>query len=493
MSPSYRSYVSIETYYILPYRTSRVYTRFVSGLFHQYAMITCEELERELHEALAHLYDPDYQPSEAFCSAIGCDVRDGVLGVQTAILRAIESLRPPSDIPPTAHARQVYELLHNRFVLKLIQEETADRMHISRTSVHRAQRTAVHTLARTLWECSQSGQSSQSPGQVSPGQVSPGQVSPGQVSPGQVSPRQAARARGQEMVAQPAGEDMPDAQAADWQSQVQRELASLQARAPDTDSDVGKVIGSALELVTPLTSRRGVRVDVKSLQPGLVATVHPVVLGQILVSAMGRLARYISNGLISVYARLEDGNVKITLTGTVAVEGGLSQADLVSEIPASPGVAINTYLDGSQAFVWIEASSVGKVTVLVVDDNEDMAHLYRGATVGTRYHIAHIAQGRDLFGALETVEPDVIVLDVMLPDIDGWRLLMRLHEDPATRAIPVIVCSVVREEDLALSLGAVRYLPKPVRPREFIQALDQVFPRAAAGASISPASNAEAD
>jgi CheY-like chemotaxis protein len=433
-------------------------------------MITCEELERELHEALAHLYDPDYQPSEAFCSAVGCDVRDGVLGVQTAILRAIEGLRPPSDMPPTAHARQVHDLLHNRFVLKLIQEETADRMHISRTSVHRAQRTAVHTLARALWECSQSsqsGQSSQAPGQV-------------------------VRVQGQEMEAQPAGEDAPDAQAADWQSQVQRELASLQAKAPDTESDVGRVIGSALELVAPLTSRRGVAVDVKSLQPGLVATVHPVVLGQILVSAVGRLARYISNGLISVYARLEDGNVKITLTGAVAAQGGLSQAELVGEIPASPDVAINTYLDGSQAFVWIEAPSVGKVTVLVVDDNEDMARLYRGATVGTRYHIAHIAQGGDLFGALEAVAPDVIVLDVMLPDIDGWRLLMRLREDLASRPIPVIVCSVVREEDLALSLGAARYLPKPVRPREFIQALDQVLPQAAAGASISPASNAEA-
>jgi CheY-like chemotaxis protein len=432
-------------------------------------MITCEELERELHEALAHLYDPDYQPSEAFCSAIGCDVRDGVLGVQSAILRAIEGLRPPSDMPPTAHARQVYELLHNRFVLKLIQEETAGRMHISRTSVHRVQRTAVHTLARALWECSQPSQSL-----------------------GQVSPGQAASVQGQEMGAQPAGEDALDAQAADWQSQVQRELASLQAKAPDTESDVGRVIGSALELVAPLTARRGVAVDVKSLQPGLVATVHPVVLGQILVSAVGRLARYISNGLISVYARLEDGNVKITLTGAVAAQAGLSQADLVGEIPVSPDVTINTYLDGSQAFVWIEASSVGKVTVLVVDDNEDMARLYKGATVGTRYHIAHIAQGRDLLGALEAVAPDVIVLDVMLPDIDGWRLLMRLREDPASRAIPVIVCSVVREEDLALSLGAARYLPKPVRPREFIRALDQVLPQAAAGAWISPANSAEA-
>jgi len=421
-------------------------------------MITCEELERELHEALAHLYDPDYQPSEAFCAAIGCDAQDGVLGVQTAILRAIESLKPPSSTPPTAYARQVHDLLHNRFVLKLIQEETADRMHISRTSVHRAQRKAVHALARVLWE------RSQAQGQV-------------------------AKVHIQEEGAQLPGEDASNIQAVDWQSQVQRELASLQARAPDTVSDVGRVIGSALEFVAPLTSGHGVHIEVRSLQPGLVATVHPVVLYQILISAVRRLARYISNGRIAVYARLENGNVRITLTGAVAIEDGLSKAELVSDIPLSQDVSIETYLDGSQAFVWIEAPSVGKVTVLVVDDNEDMARFYRGATVGTRYHIVHITQGRGLLDALEAIAPDIIVLDVMLPDIDGWRLLMRLREDPAGRSIPVIVCSVVREEDLALSLGAVRYLPKPVRPREFIQALDQVLPQAAAGASISPASN----
>jgi CheY-like chemotaxis protein len=59
---------------------------------------------------------------------------------------------------------------------------------------------------------------------------------------------------------------------------------------------------------------------------------------------------------------------------------------------------------------------------------------------------------------------------------------MRLHQDPTTRSIPVIICSVVQEEDLALSLGAAGYLPKPVQPREFVTALDQVLPPVAAAA-----------
>jgi CheY-like chemotaxis protein len=63
----------------------------------------------------------------------------------------------------------------------------------------------------------------------------------------------------------------------------------------------------------------------------------------------------------------------------------------------------------------------------------------------------------------------------MLPDVDGWDLLMHLHEDPTTREIPVIVCSVVREGKLALSLGAALHLPKPVEPCQLIQALDQVL------------------
>jgi CheY-like chemotaxis protein len=63
----------------------------------------------------------------------------------------------------------------------------------------------------------------------------------------------------------------------------------------------------------------------------------------------------------------------------------------------------------------------------------------------------------------------------MLPDVDGWNLLQDLHQHPATRSIPVIICSVVREETLALSLGAVLYLPKPVSPHQFIQALNQAL------------------
>jgi CheY-like chemotaxis protein len=69
----------------------------------------------------------------------------------------------------------------------------------------------------------------------------------------------------------------------------------------------------------------------------------------------------------------------------------------------------------------------------------------------------------------------VIVLDIMLPDVDGWELLSNLRERPLTRGIPVIVCSVIRESDLAQALGAAVFLPKPLNHRHFVEALDQAL------------------
>jgi CheY-like chemotaxis protein len=424
-------------------------------------MVSYNEFEQELHTALCHLYDPDYQPGEALRAVIGCDPVEGMPAVQTAILRAIQSLEPAPNTSPAAPTRQVYDLLHHRFVLQLTQEETAYRLYVSRRTVNRLQHKAVHALVGALWEHSRDVPSERLYLPESDDKL-------------------------------PTEDILSDTQQADWHSQVQRELDSLQAKAPNASCDVKEVIGSVLDLVDPMFSKLGICTEVRSVQPSLVAAIHPVLLYQVLISALRRLAPYMSEGQISIYARLEDGNARITLTGATAVTDRLSEREFTDGIPISKGISIEACVDGTQAFVWISVPSMGKITVLVVDDNEDMVRFYRDCAIGTRYHIVHVAQGRDLFEAVEATLPDMIVLDVMLPDIDGWRLLMRLHEDPATRSIPVIICSVVQEEDLALSLGAVRYLPKPVRPRAFVQALDQALPPVPTAAWKSQASSEKA-
>lgn len=413
-------------------------------------MITCEEFEQELREALARLYDPDYQPSETFYALMGCDPRGGALAVQTAIIHAIEDLEPPTDTPPTARTRRVFDLLHDRFLLKLTQEETAEYLHVSLSSVQRGQREAIHVLARAIWERSQM----QEPPVEGRFQEEPASVG--------------------------------ETRRPDWRSQMRQELASLRSVDPNRVADVAETLQGVLELESALVPGHGVHLEVGYVQPDLVAVVHPSALRQTLITALGRLARHAAPGSITIFARLREGNVKITVRGSIARGHKLTEEDLTRDILVPEGTTVEAGMEGGHAFLWINAPSLGQITVLAVDDNPDMLQFYRRCTTGTRYRIVHAAGGEEAMGKIKTSSPDIIVLDVMLPDVDGWKLLMRLHEDPATRPIPIIVCSVVREEDLARALGAALYLPKPVEPRRFVEALDRVCPRVSAEAPEAP-------
>jgi CheY-like chemotaxis protein/predicted DNA-binding protein (UPF0251 family) len=417
--------------------------------------ITYSEFEEALYATLANLYDPEYRPPDGLCEVVGCNVRDGMAMVRGTLLRTIESLAPTEDTPAAAYPPQLYELLRCRFVLKFTQARTAEELNVSRRTVNRMQRRAVHLLAGVLWERKHA----------------------------QTPPREDRHS---------SDDAFPGEQAEDWQGQMQRELASLENKAPGTVADVGEAIQSVLDFIAQLPSLE-IRLRIASIQPDLVAAMHPVVLHQVLISIIKRLAAHTLAGALTIYARLEDGDARITLTGPVDPDHPIDEAGFTAEIPVPAGVSIETHLEQDHAFVWVTVPSVGKVSVLVVDDNEDMIRFYRDATIGTRYHMTSRMKGEGLLDLVTSNPPDIIVLDVMLPDIDGWRLLMRLHEDRQTRSIPVIICTVVRERELAMSLGAIQFLSKPIRPRAFIRALDQASRQAASASSKVPPTTAESE
>jgi CheY-like chemotaxis protein len=441
---------------IISHWTSRVHVKKPS-ISHQMKRFTCEAFEQELREALTHLYDPDYRPSETFCALVGCEPQGGALAVQTAIIHAIEGLEPPADTPSTAQTRLVFDLLNDRFVLKLTQEETAEYLHVSLSSVQRGQREAIHVLARTIWE----------------------------------------RSQAQEPTARQPAEEEPsfagESPYPDWRSQTKQELASLQSIDPNRVADVAETLQSVMDLESALVPASDVRLEIGYVQPGLVAVVHPSALRQTLIAALGRLARHAAPGSITIFARLREGHAKVTLRGPIAEEHALTAQELVRDILVSEETTVEASVENDHAFLWINAPSLGQVTVLAVDDNPDMHQFYRRCTTGTRYRIVHATGGEEALEKIRASSPDIIVLDVMLPDVDGWKLLMQLHENPATRPIPVVVCSVVREEKLALALGAALHLPKPVEPRRFVEALDQVCSQASKEAPEASPNTAPTD
>jgi CheY-like chemotaxis protein len=113
-----------------------------------------------------------------------------------------------------------------------------------------------------------------------------------------------------------------------------------------------------------------------------------------------------------------------------------------------------------------------RLPVLVIDDNADTLQLLQRYASGTRYHLISARDPRRALELAAEFSPQIIVLDVMMPDVDGWEVLARLRQHPLVDRTPIIVCTILAQKELALALGADAFLHKPVSRQGFLAALD---------------------
>ncbi len=113
-------------------------------------------------------------------------------------------------------------------------------------------------------------------------------------------------------------------------------------------------------------------------------------------------------------------------------------------------------------------------TILVCDDDELLLELLTHRLGARGYHVVAAGDGGAAVRQASECDPDAIVLDMMMPVLDGQQVLQRLKADPATADIPVIMLTARRQErDIvgALELGADDYLVKPFIPEELMSRL----------------------
>jgi two-component system phosphate regulon response regulator PhoB len=109
-----------------------------------------------------------------------------------------------------------------------------------------------------------------------------------------------------------------------------------------------------------------------------------------------------------------------------------------------------------------------KAKILAVDDEEDLLELLRFNLGREGYQVQCAASGERALSLAQGEPPDLVLLDVMLPDMDGLEIARRLKSDPALRTIPIIMLSAKDEEAdvvAGLELGADDYVTKPFSPR----------------------------
>jgi PAS domain S-box-containing protein len=101
-------------------------------------------------------------------------------------------------------------------------------------------------------------------------------------------------------------------------------------------------------------------------------------------------------------------------------------------------------------------------TVLVIDDDPASRQLLTRMLGKEGFRVMEAATGEAGLALARTTRPDVITLDVLMPGLDGWGVLAALKNDPALAPIPVVMVSVMDEQNLGFSLGAAEYLTKPI-------------------------------
>ncbi|WP_414516908.1 response regulator [Nostoc sp. PCC 9305] len=94
------------------------------------------------------------------------------------------------------------------------------------------------------------------------------------------------------------------------------------------------------------------------------------------------------------------------------------------------------------------------------------------------YEVQSLSEGSAFFSTIEKFEPDLMLLDLKLPDVDGYSLLKQVQQKPHLSKIPIIVVSAFAfkaDQELAMSLGACSYFVKPLKLKDLILAIEEQF------------------
>ena len=408
----------------------------------QIPVLTRETFLRHLRDGLNHLYDPDFLRSCPLASLLGVAGRyDTPSAIRRILTEAIESLEPPATEPLHSRAWRIYSALLYLYVQRMSQEEAADQMALSSRQLRREQAAGVRALADLLWERYNLGQASPSPAH--------------------------------ENASLPAAGAPPT---------ISQELAWLQNSGSGASADLAHILPGILHLAQGLAARHhtGLEADLAPDLPRL--AVHPVALRQVLLSLLGYVIPRAAGRSLRLAATAAGGESVIRLCWHAQPgEDDLSPAATEAELAMTRQLldlcrgrlALGSCGEGHE--VSLSLPVLARVPVLVIDDNADTLQLLQRYAAQGRYQLVTTQDPDQALPLAAQHSPQIIVLDVMMPQVDGWEVLARLRQDPLTEHTPIVVCTVLADSDLALSLGAAAFVRKPVTPEAFLAALDRAM------------------
>ncbi|MHB0877779.1 MAG: response regulator [Anaerolineae bacterium] len=368
--------------------------------------------EEEVRDLLAHLYDSAYLLQHRLLPLLlRRHLPDPVARTQhlrSLVIDTINSLRPQPAVPPRSREWRPYGVLVYRYIDGMSDEEIETDLAISKRQLYRDLKSGVTALTSVL----------------------------------------------QAQAAPPRPEPASQEALSDSLKRVGLRFERL---------DVGSLCQQVLPLVQGLCESLGRTVHLLPPDATAMAVADVALSRQALISSLSTALRC-SGGDITV--RQSAGLQTQMLTVSFAAPVGEAALDRETlefprQLMEEQGglLQVNTQGEPSLCLQWRRFE---EPCVLIVEDDPSMLRLLSRCLNGHGYRVVGTVEAAQAVQLAMQNQARLVILDVMMRDLDGWEVLQRLKAEPTTQAVPVLVCSVVNEPQLALTLGAAGLLRKPV-------------------------------
>ncbi len=115
--------------------------------------------------------------------------------------------------------------------------------------------------------------------------------------------------------------------------------------------------------------------------------------------------------------------------------------------------------------------------ILAVDDEEDTRRLLKDLLTQAGHQVFTVSSGLEALAAVQMIRYDVVLVDLMMPKVDGYQVIRSITDHWVNRRVPVVVISCRRDDrsrEFSKIFGCARYLAKPFRPEELLQVLHDI-------------------
>jgi CheY-like chemotaxis protein len=407
-------------------------------------MITREAAEHLFKDVLNNLYSPAHLETHPLAELLlGAEPQHASrsLALRELVIEEIESLRPREAVSFARPEWLPYRIMAARYVEGQTVDEICSQIGLGRTTFYRYHGEALEALANRVW---------------------------------------------QRMLRAQAATDRREAPTPSPANLATAEAVRLTTLAPREWVQPTPLLQETIALIANLAQQLGVR-----LEPMLDALpavyVNPAMLRQGLISLLTVALKHAANNILSIRSVSEAGSCTLVLErlGPTLDESTLQSSErlaMASAVFAAYGGALTVQHKLGEHALHLSLPCQRPRTALVIDDNEEAVTLYRRYLRNANYVVHAVERQEDPLDAVARLTPDVILLDLLMPGRDGWRLLQQLAGPSSQSAVPVIICSVLRQPELALSLGAAAVLQKPISQEHLLAALQDLYPDASPSA-----------